>query len=472
MEIAEYRRLDAVALAGLVARAAVAPDDLLDAAIRAAEAWAWTNALVTRFDDQARRSVAAGLPDGPLRGVPFALKDLWAQMTGVVTTNGSRLFTGAPATVDSEIVRRFRRSGLVTFAKTNTPELGLSPTTEPALFGPTHNPWRRGVSAGGSSGGAAAAVAAGIVPMAHATDGGGSIRIPAACCGLFGLKPTRGRVPFGPERGEGWGGMSAQGVVSRSVRDSAVALAAISGSMPGDPYAAPGDPAGYPDDAAGAPGRLRVGVCTTAPEPLDVDARCVDAVRATALRCADLGHHVTEVSWPFDPQVLATARQRIIGPHVAQAVDARAAQLGRPLADDDLEPFTAAVAQAGRQGTATGYVAGIQAMHQVGRAMGELFERIDVLLTPTLAHPPFPIAGPPGDLPGMPLEQVRLLTTFPSVANVSGQPAMSVPLDHYPDGLPLGSHFTGRFGDEATLFRLAAQLERAHPWFDRVPPLP
>lgn len=468
MDLSDYRTYDALGLAELVARGAVSPHELLATAVSAVKAARPVNAVVSVMEPQARAAIDAGLPGGAFRGVPFALKDLWTQMAGQPTTNGSRLFADAVAAADSEIVARFRQAGLVLFAKTNTPELGLSPTTEPVLFGPTHNPWRPGVSPGGSSGGAAAAVAAGILPMAHATDGGGSIRIPASCCGVFGLKPSRGRVPFGPERGEGWGGMSAQHVVSRSVRDSAAALDAIAGPEPGDPYAAPAPVHPFLSAAGTDPRPLRIGLCTTAPGREEVHPGCREAAEATARRCADLGHHVVPVEWPFTAQTLARTRTSVVGPYVAAAVSARAAELGRPLAPGDLEPFTAALVERGRAQSATELVDGVQAMHEIGRAMGSQMEEVDLVLTPTLACLPVALGTLDGAHLASHVTEVRLCTAFVALANATGQPAMSVPLDEV-DGLPVGSQFVARYGDEATLFALAGQLERAHPWFHRTP---
>jgi Asp-tRNA(Asn)/Glu-tRNA(Gln) amidotransferase A subunit family amidase len=307
--------------------------------------------------------------------------------------------------------------------------------------------------------------------MAHATDGGGSIRIPASCCGLFGLKPTRGRVPSGPERGEGWNGMSAQHVVSRSVRDSAATLDASAGAMPGDPYWAPPAPASYRASVSVAPGRLRVGLIVEPPTGVSVDPACQAAAQATAGRCEALGHSVTAVSWPFDAEHLAAASSSIIPAQLAATVDARLARLGRPMQVDDLEAVTAALVERGRAVSAIEYVGAVQAMHSVGRAMGGLFEGVDVLLTPTLGRPPFALGLLTGSDVARFMKEVGSVACFTAVANLSGQPAMSVPLDQTAAGIPLGSQFIGRFGDEGTLFRLAGQLEAAHPWFDRTAPI-
>jgi amidase len=469
MHAADYRSYDGLGLAELVAKGDVSPDELLDLALSLIEqADPRLNAVVNVFESQARQAITEGLPAGPFGGVPFAIKDLWTNVSGVVTANGSRLFADAVAAGDSEIVRRYRRAGLVLFAKTNSPELGTSPSTEPALFGPTGNPWDLTLTSGGSSGGAAAGVAAGLFPLAHATDGGGSIRIPASCCGLFGLKPTRGRVPSGPERGEGWSGMSAQHVVSRSVRDSAAALDAVAGAMPGDPYWAPPQSPSYLADVATTPGRLRVGVILDAPTGVGVDPICQAAAQATAERLEALGHEVTAAAWPFPPEQHGAA-QSIIPVQLAATIDARLARLGRPLRPDDLEAVTSLLVERGRAITGIEYVNAVQSMHQVGRAMGGLFERIDVLLTPTLGRPPFPLGTLDGSDVARFVREVGSVACFTAVANITGQPAMSLPLDHAPSGTPIGSQIIGRFGDETTLYRLAGQLESAHPWFDRLP---
>jgi len=465
VDLDTYRAQDALGLAELVRTGAVTPDELLDAALAMVDAVNPScNAVVTRFEGDARRAIRDGLPDGPFRGVPFIIKDLWTRVAGVVTTNGSRLFADDVAPADSEIVRRYRAAGLVLFAKSNTPELGLNASTESVLLGPARNPWDPTRSTGGSSGGAAAAVAAGIVPMAHATDGGGSIRIPASCCGLFGLKPSRGRITLGPERSEGWAGMSAQHVVSRTVRDSAAALDATAGTMSGDPYTAPPAPAAYLEESAVDPPPLRVGWCLEPPSGAPVDPACRAAAEATARRCEALGHRVASVAFPAVAADAAAAQITIISVHSAATVDARATALGRALAADDLEPVTAAMCERGRLFSGAEYVAAVQAMHRVGRAMGELFETIDVLVTPMLGRPPVELGTLDTRDPPRFGREIASVTPFAGLANLTGQPAMTLPLDGA-DGLPIGTQVLGRFGDEATLVRLAGQLERTHGWW-------
>jgi amidase len=468
MQLSDYRRFDGLGLAELVAGGQVTAHELLDAAMDAiADRNPTVNAVVNLFDDQARMAIDRGLPDGPFRGVPFAIKDLWANVAGITTSNSSRLFVSVPP-VDSEIVARYRRAGMVLFAKTNTPELGLSPTTEPAMFGPTSNPWNPAFSAGGSSGGAAATVASGIIPLAHASDGGGSIRIPASCCGLFGLKPTRARISLAPDRGEGWAGMSTQHAVSRSVRDSAAALDICAGPVPGDPYWAPPSSGPFLAEVGRDPGSLRVGLLLEGPNGVDVSGPCREAAERTARRLEDLGHRVEPAAWPFDRELMARAQAAVIGPSVAAAVAARLAQLGRDQQADDLEEVTARIVESGRSASAVDYINSVTAMHQIGRLVAAMYERLDVLLTPTLPDPPLKLGILVGtDVPRFSELSPRIIA-FTALANITGQPAMSVPLDTTPEGLPIGSQFMAPFGDEATLFRLAAQIEAAHPWFDRI----
>ena len=467
VKLEEYASFDATGLAGLVARGEVSPEELLDVALEAiGSANDRLNAVVSLTEDRARRSLETGIPDGPFRGVPFLVKDLGTSVEGTLTTNGCRLFAAGPAAArDSDLVTRFRRAGLVLMGRTNTPEFGLAPATESVLFGPARNPHDPAFSPGGSSGGAAAAVASGMVPFAHASDGGGSIRIPASCCGLFGLKPTRGRVSYAPERGEGWGGMSTQHAVTRSVRDSAALLDAVAGPAVGDPYFAAPPSEAFLVSAARDPGTLRVGLCLSSPTGTAVDPECQAAARSTAGRLENLGHVVEEVQWPFGPELLAAAQSGVIGANVGATIDARLEVLGRPMRDDDIEPVTAAIVEWGRRTSAVEYVRSLTSMHEVGRRMGEMFGTLDVLVTPTLACQPPRI----GILNGLDVSRfaqaVAPMVAFTSLVNMSGQPAMSLPLDRSAAGLPIGTQVIGRYGREDVLLGLAGQLERAHPWF-------
>ena len=470
----EYDNYDAVGLAQLVRKGEVSAEELLEEAIaRVEQRDPAVNAVVAKLYDHARAQVRAGLPDGPFRGVPFLLKDLTALCSGEVTSNGSRFFENNRADHDTELVARYKRGGLVIFGKTNTPEFGLTITTEPVLFGATRNPWKPGYTAGGSSGGSAAAVAAGLVPAAHASDGGGSIRIPSSCCGVFGLKPTRGRNPQGPDRGEGWAGMSTEHVVSRSVRDSAALLDLTSGPDVGAPYyaALPRQP--YSTDVGAGPGPLRIALATHTPAGEKIGPECEQAVTETARLLEGLGHRIEEAKLDFVPEELGPAFRLVIAGNQRVAIETYAARSGRDPTPDAFEKITWMFFESGAKASAADYVRAVQVLHRTGRMVGRFFDRFDLLLTPTLPRPPeklgvFDMNTEDLDSYG---RAVALFTSFTAVFNASGNPAMSVPLHWSADGLPIGVQFAGRYGDEATLFRVAAQLEQARPWFHRRPNL-
>lgn len=470
----EYEDFDALGLAALVRRKQVKPEELLEAAIERVERLnPRINALCHAFYDEARRCIAAGLPVGPLSGVPYLLKDLYALYAGQPTSNGSRFFQGFVADHDSTLTARLKAAGLVIFGKTNTPEFGLSTTTEPALFGPSRNPWSLMHSTGGSSGGAAAAVAARLLPAAHATDGGGSIRVPASCCGLYGLKPTRGRNPAGPDVGEGWAGMSSAHAVTLSVRDSAALLDATAGPAMGDPYWAP--PAGRRFlEALDEPRpRLRIAVMTQAPADVPVHPACKAAVEDTARLLADLGHHVEVAAPQFDAGQLRRAARDIICANVRNGLEMRAKTLGREPRADDVEAITWAQAEQGRRLSGADYARATQTVHRISRQIQAFFERYDLLLTPTLAEPPLrlgELSMASTDLPAY-LKRLLQFTPFAAMFNATGQPAASLPLAWSADGLPIGVQLVARFGDEASLLKVSAELEEARPWFDRRPPL-
>jgi len=476
MDAGDYVAHDALGLAALVESGAVSAEEVLDAAIAAVDARNPTlNAVVSRCDDAARADLAHGLPDGPLRGVPYLVKDLNAHVAGLPSTQGVRLFADKVAEVDSEFVARLRRAGMVILGKTNTPGFGSSTSTEPGLFGPCRNPWDPRRSAGGSSGGAASAVAGGMVPAAHATDGGGSIRIPASCCGLFGLKVTRGRVTHAPYAGEGWNGMSVGHAVTRSVRDSAAILDATCAPFPGDPYVAPRPARPFLDEVGADPGRLRIALLDRQPVTGRAPEADVRAGLEAAARLLDtLGHHVEPAEWPALPMAPMAITGTVSATHIASAVDQRLAALGRDLRDDDLDRWVHGMVERGRAVTGEEYVQTVAAMHATGRVIAGWMAEYDVLLTPTMAitPPPIGLMDPNAASIGDVLDHLGAMGGFLSVANITGQPAMSVPLHRSPDGLPVGIHFVGRFGDEATLFRLAAQLELATPWTRLAPPTP
>ena len=473
--LADFEKHDGLGLAELVRRGEASPAEILEATIARIEARnPALNAMVARLYDEARAAIAAGLPQGPFRGVPYALKDLGALYTGAVTSYGSRLFASNRADHDSEITARLKRAGLVIVGKTNTPEMGLAPSTEPRLFGPTRNPWNLDFSAGGSSGGAAAAVAAGMLPMAHATDGGGSIRIPASCCGLFGLKPTRARNPMGPDQGEGWGGASVGHAVTRTVRDSAALLDATAGPDLGDPYWAPPPAGPFLAEVGREPGRLRMAITTTPWNGAAVDAECADAARAAARLCSTLGHEVEEARPEIDAPALGEAARIIVSANVRASLEARAAALEQPLRAADVERVTWARAEDGVKATAADYARSIGVVHRTGRAVARFFVDHDVLITPTMCQPPQRLGVLDMDTADAGAYYGALMASigFTSLFNSSGNPAMSVPLGWSRGGLPLGVQFVAAFGAEATLIRLAAQLEAAAPWADRRPQLP
>jgi amidase len=473
MKAEEFESFDGLGLAGLVRRGDVSPAELLDLAVPRVEARnPELNAVVTRLYDQARAAIAAGLADGPFTGVPYLLKDLGAHYAGAVTSFGSALFKDFVVDHDSEITARLRRAGLVIFGKTNTPELGLTASTEPRLFGPTRNPWKLSHSAGGSSGGSAAAVAAGMVPMAHATDGGGSIRIPASCCGLFGLKPTRARNPMGPDAGEGWGGASVGHAVTRTVRDSAALLDATSGPDIGDPYWAPTPARPFLEEVGRDPGRLRIAITTRPWNGAPVDPECVEAAVAAGRLCERLGHHVEEATPAVDAKLLGEATLIIIGANVRAALEARAGALGRELAAGDVERLTWARATEGNTARAADYARSIGVVHRTGRVVARFFTRYDILLSPTMCQPPYPLGvlDLMSDDAEAYMRAILGAIGFTSLFNSAGSPAMSVPLAWSRAGLPIGVQFAAPFGDEATLFRLGAQLETTQPWAERRPP--
>ncbi|MDE0886871.1 MAG: amidase [Myxococcota bacterium] len=473
MAFSDYDQHDAVGLAELVAQGEVSPEELLDEALtRMGHLNPTLNAVVIPMEEEARGTLAAGLPKGPLSGVPFLLKDLALNYAGVRTTHGCRIFAESIPERDSELTRRYRAAGLVVFGKSASPEFGLTTTTESLLFGQTRNPWNLEHVAGGSSGGAAAAVAAGMLPLAHASDGGGSIRIPAACCGLFGLKPSRGRMPFGPDVGEGWSGMSTMHAVSRSIRDSATLLDASDGADIGAPYPAPPKARPYREEIDREPAPLRIALLEETFNGLPTDPDCLDAVRDAAKLCETLGHHVELAKFSIDTQALATSTQTIMGGNVASLLDDRAAALGRELREDDMEPFTWTILQGVRERSAADYARAIRGVHAVGRQVENFLQSFDMILSPTMGAPPEKLGVLALSNPDLPTLVTRLMTSvgYTQIFNASGHPAMSVPLFWNSEGLPIGIQFAARLGQEGTLFRLAGQLEKARPWAARRPP--
>jgi amidase len=492
---AEYDKLDGMGMAALVRSGQLTPSDLCAAAIARAEAVnPRINAVVHPLYGPARARAAHGLPVGPFTGVPFLLKDFGAHHAGAPHTSGSRALRHFVPTEDAELARRWQAAGINILGKTNTPEFALMGVTEPALFGPARNPWHLGHTPGGSSGGAAASVAAGIVPLAGAGDGGGSIRIPAACCGLFGLKPSRGRVPTGPEQGEKWQGAAVEHVLSRSVRDSAAMLDATQGPDAGAPYFLPGPVRPYLEEVGRAPGCLRIGFSLGHPLGSALHPECASAVRDAAQLLESLGHEVEEVPLPFDGRAVASAFLMLYFGETGASIAALARHLGRPARPTDVEPTTWLLGLLGRTYSAADFAAARHTWNDSARRMGRFHQTHDLLLTPTLATPPVRI----GELQPKPLEQklLQLVNTFglgglirrsgiveklaeqslektpyTQVANLTGQPAMSVPLHWTADGLPCGLQFIAPLGREDVLFQLAGQMEQARPWFGRRPVL-
>jgi amidase len=468
----EYDKYDALGLAELIAKKQITSAELLDAVRQRVEAInPKINAFNHLFFDNAEEQIKSGLGQGPFHGVPFALKDLGQYLKGTVTSAGGRVWKDQVADYDSTLVTRYKLGGLVIFGKTTSPELGLTTTTESVLYGQTRNPWNLERTSGGSSGGASSVVASRILPMAHASDGGGSIRIPASCCGLFGLKPTRGRVPMGPGQFEGWNGLSAHHAVTISVRDSAALLDVSSGVELGSPYYPPPQNRPFLHEVGADPGNLRIALIADSPTGTPVDPECKQAATEAAKLCEYLGHIVDEVKWPIDAATLRGAFLPIVNVSVARALDDAEAPLGRPVTDKDVEPVTWAMAQQGRNINSVAYSRAIAMVHQIGFIMAKFQQTYDVIINPTLGKPPAPLGVlslSPKDMQTF-TKEITEFSPFTAIYNVTGQPSMSAPLHWTPDGLPVGVMFSARFGDEATLFRLAAQLEKARPWAEQRP---
>ena len=458
----EMAWLDGFAQAELVRRGEVTAVELVEGAIARIERLnPRLNAVVTCEFERALETARRGAPAGPFGGVPYLLKDLAVEWEGVRFTEGSRFLRDNVSRHDQELTKRLRRAGLIFLGKTNTPEFGSMPTCESALFGVTRNPWDLSRTPGGSSGGSAAAVASGMVPMAYGNDAGGSIRFPASCCGLFGLKPTRARLPFGPEYGDVFSGLAVEHALTRSVRDSAVLLDATAGPDLGDPYWAPPPARPFAEEVGADPGRLRVAFTRRAPGGRPVHPDCVAAVEDAANLCADLGHEVVEGELPGTEDRVGGAVGVVFDVAVAWIVAYWVRKLGREPGADELEPATRAWVEKGRRVAAADYLLAIEDLQAFSRVVARYLTEVDVWLTPTLGEPPLPIGA---DLAS------SAFIAFPAwVANVTGNPAMSVPLFWNGEGLPIGVHFLGRFGDEATLLRLASQLEAARPWSGRAP---
>ena len=478
MSFKEYAAFDGLGLAELVKKGEVTPTELIEEAITRIEKHnPALNAVIYKMYEQGRAAAAALTKTRndprPFHGVPFLLKDILGNYAGVPTANGCRFMAGHPALRDDTLVVRFKAAGLVSLGKTNAPECGILPTTEPVLYGPCRNPWNRNHSTGGSSGGSGAAVAAGIVPLAHANDGGGSIRIPAACCGLVGLKPTRARNPLGPDIGDVMGGFVVEHVVSRSVRDSAAALDCTHGPEPGDPYYAPPVARPFLQEVTTPPGRLRIAFSTRNPSGVPLHPECIAAVESTAKLCQELGHIVEEGAPPIDMGMFMGAFLAVFSSATPMMIDAFAMQHGGTPTEKDFEGLTWGLYEMGKQVSAPQYQMAVALLQIAARHIARWHETYDCWLTTTLGSPPLPLGTidiHERDVMKA-LQPVADYAPFTPIQNATGQPSISLPLHWSADGLPVGVMFTGCFGDEATLFRLAAQLETARPWKDRTPPI-
>ncbi len=489
----EYEAHDGLGLADLVRSGDTTPRELVACAIERIEARnSALNAVVNGMFAAARQAAEDPLADGPFAGVPFLLKDLLAAVEGLPLTASCRFLSGHMPARDSELVARYKRAGVIFLGQTNTPELGIMPVTESRFRGPAFNPWNLAHTPGGSSGGAAAAVAAGFVPLAHGNDGGGSIRIPASCCGLFGLKPTRGRNPMGPDIGSGWAGFIQDHVLTRSVRDSAAMLDATHGPDLGAPYLAPPVRGSFGDMVGRDPARLRIGFTRRSLFGRSTHPDCEAAVEEAAKLCESLGHDVEEAAPEFDRAQLVHSFLVLLAAETARVIRWAGEEMGRRPQPDGFEPQTWVLGLIGHSVSAADYAEAFESAQMAGRRIAGFFQDFDLLMTPTMAYPPVKIGH--FDLTARQAVELALLRRLPlkrlldkvldvlssdvfevtgntMLFNMTGQPAASVPLCWSDAGLPIGIQFAARFGDEATLFRISGQLEQARPWFDRRPPL-
>ena len=491
----EYANYDGLGLAELVHKKEVTALELLEAAIAQIEAVnPKVNAVIDQFFEEAAGSMEALEPDAPFCGVPFLMKDILTAYAGRPFRSGSRLYRDYVPEHDGEMAVRFKAAGLVVLGKTNAPEFGLMPVTEPELFGATRNPWDLSLTPGGSSGGAAVAVATRMVPIAHGNDGGGSIRVPASCCGVFGLKPTRGRNPIGPDVSEAWQGFASDHVLTRSVRDSAAILDATCGPEIGALNASPRRGGAFLDQVATSPGKLRIAFTTAPLLGHRVHGDCIVGVEETVRLCRNLGHDVIEAAPAIDGMDFARAFMTMVCAETRAQIEGSREITGRSAKAGDVETETWILGLLGKGTSAAALIEAQHRMHRAAREIGRFFENHDVLLTPTLSQPPLKI----GSLQQRGIQRVvsKMLTrinspslvklfanidaladeafdfvSFTPPFNATGQPAMSIPLHQTSEGIPIGMHFVGRFGDESTLFRLAGQLEEARPWADRSPAL-
>lgn len=468
--LATYSESDALALAGLVHRGEVSPAELVEAAVLLIERLnPELNAIVHKLYDMGRKGAETVDRAAPFAGVPYLLKELASSWTGAPLTNSSLYFKDAIASFDTELVRRVKAAGFLLVGKSNAPENGWSISTEPRLYGPTKNPWAQDVTPGGSSGGAAAAVAARMVPLAEASDGAGSIRIPASCCGIVGLKPSRGRVTLAPF-GDFWYGGAYFLCCSRSVRDTAAYLDAVAGAMPGDPYTPPVPQESWLSLLQRPPARLRVAFTTSPPNGTAIDPEVKDAVLATARALEALGHSVEEHDMPFDADAAWKTYTDMTCVQTAGMFEAMEPIVGRPVTQADVEPVTWAIIERGRATSGVRHAAHVEAVRQLGRAVVSDLEPYDLFITPTLTQLPRPFGY--YDMSETDLDRYNAKwadSVFAFPFNFSGQPAISLPLGWSKKGIPIGVQLVGRYGDEATVLAASAQLEQHMPWKDRKP---
>ena len=465
MNYEEYFSYDALGLAELVRTKKISQSELLEIALNLTDILdPELNAIPIKHYELAREKAKLSTQDGIFNGVPFLLKDLNNYWENTVTSGGSRVLENIKADHTSELVKRTLNAGLNIFGKTNSPELGLTVTTEPKLYGPTRNPWNLDYSSGGSSGGASSAVAAGIVPMAQASDGGGSIRIPASCCGLFGLKPTRARTPLGPVSLEGWGGQSIFHCVSVSVRDSAALLDVTCGPEKGAPYRSAHQDSSFLEQINKEPSSLKIGFLDQSEIEIHEDVK--DSMNLTIKLCEELGHSVENTSLTFSSDEITFAIVTIISANVAYAVDSQSNQTNREISNDFFEKVTLQMSENGKKFSATDYIKAIKINHRLGQELERMFDQYDLLLSPVLSAPPVKIGYINMNSSDMStyIERLSKYSPFTGIFNQSGQPSMSVPLFRSTNNLPIGSMFSASYGNENLLFSLAGQLEKAKPW--------
>ena len=492
MAFSDYDKYDGLGLAELIRKKKVSPGELVEEAISRIETHnPKINAVVHKLYERARTAAKGKLPDGPFQGVPFLIKDLHATLEGLPTSHGTKLWKNVPAKITTEIVKRWEASGAIVVGRTNTPEFGLLPYTESDTLGPALNPWDTTRSPGGSSGGSGAAVAARMVPLASGGDGGGSIRIPSSACGIFGLKPTRGRTPTGPVIGESWSGFDIDHVLTRSVRDSAAMLDATQGADVGAPYIIP-EAGPFLKEVGRKPGKLKIAFSTKPMLGKSVHADCIKGVEETVALLKELGHEVVEDAPVINGEEFSYRFLTILAGQIRADIEEAAEAAGKKVSMDDFDITTFGTGLFGTILKASDYARAMRYLQSVSREIGRFFEGYDALLTPVLSQPP----GKIGALKPSASEQsqIKLIARtgatwileamnvirplaaqtyefipWTPVFNVTGQPAMSVPLHWNEAGLPIGMHFISKWGDEATLFRLAGQLEKAKPWFDKAP---